>query len=103
MLKNLVERDGEVRGEALFALGYWAGCRVSDVSWLTVETAHIGPKIGRVRVGHKGGKVRDIDLLNEARRPLHDYMRDSDRDMGTSTSSTPSAPPGSPRPGSTTG
>lgn len=75
-LKNLVERDGKVRSEALFALGYWAGCRVSDASWLTVENVHVGPKVGWVRVGHKGGKTRDIDLLNEARRPLREYLLD---------------------------
>lgn len=32
VLKNLVERDGKARSEAIFALGYWAACRVSDVS-----------------------------------------------------------------------
>ena len=31
VLKNLVERDSKVRSEALFSLGYWAACRVSDV------------------------------------------------------------------------
>lgn len=81
VLKNLVERDGKVRSEALFALGYWAACRVSDVSWLTRENAHVGPKIGWIRVGHKGGKVRDIDLVNEVRRPLFEYLRQQERDV----------------------
>lgn len=80
ILKNLVERESDVRSEALFVLGYWAGCRVSDVSHLTVENAHIGPKIGWVRVGHKGGKLRDIDLLNQARRPLYEYLHHGGRD-----------------------
>ena len=80
VLKNLVERDGKVRSQAIFSLGYWAACRVSDVSWLTQENTHVGPKIGWIRVGHKGGKMRDIDLLNEARRPLHEYLRDAERD-----------------------
>lgn len=74
VLKNLVERDGKARSEAWFSLGYWAGCRVSDVSWLTVENCHIGPKVGWLRVGHKGEKMRNIDLLNEVRRPLFEYM-----------------------------
>ena len=74
ILKNLVERDGKIRSEAIFALGYWAGCRVSDVSHLTVKNSYVGPKMVWLRVGHKGGKMRDIDLLNEARRPLHEYM-----------------------------
>jgi site-specific recombinase XerD len=80
VLKNLVERDGKVRSEALFSLGYWAGCRVSDVSWLTVENCHVGPKVGWVRVGHKGGKMRDIDLVNEVRRPLFEYLGQPERD-----------------------
>jgi integrase len=84
VLKNLVEREGSPRSAAIFALGYWAGCRVSDVSWLTVENAHVGPKVGWLRVGHKGGKVRDIDLLNQARRPLYEYLRGSG---GTDTES----------------
>lgn len=74
VLRNLVERNGEARSAALFALGYWAGCRVSDVSWLKVDDTHLGPKVGWIRVGHKGGKVRNIDLLNQARRPLREYM-----------------------------
>ena len=82
VLKNLVERDGKVRSEAIFALGYWAGCRVSDVSWLTAENAHVGPKVGWARVGHKGGKTRDIDLLNEARRPLREHLLDRGRKTG---------------------
>ncbi len=31
------------RGKAIFALGYWAGCRVSDVAHLLVEHTHVGP------------------------------------------------------------
>ena len=83
VLKNLVEKEGSARSAAIFALGYWAGCRVSDVSWLTVENVHVGPKIGWVRVGHKGGKTRDIDLLNRARRPLFGYLHGGGRDAGS--------------------
>ena len=43
---------------------------LSDMEARGHENCHVGPKVGRVRVGHKGGKVRDIDLVNEARRPL---------------------------------
>ncbi len=103
VLKNLVERDGKVRSEALFSLGYWAGCRVSDVSWLTVKNAHVGPKVGWMRVGHKGGKTRDIDLLNEARRPLREHLLGRGGGRAAPTSSPPSGARGSPRPGSTTG
>ncbi len=79
VLRNLVERDGSKRSAALFALGYWAGCRVSDASWLRVADTHLGPKVGWIRVGHKGGKVRDIDLLNEVRRPLREYVEGGER------------------------
>jgi site-specific recombinase XerD len=80
VLRNLVERADERRGEALFALGYWAGCRVSDVAWLRFEDVHLGPKVGWIHVGHKGGKERDLDLLNAVRRPLYEYLRAGGRD-----------------------
>ncbi|MGI0133395.1 MAG: tyrosine-type recombinase/integrase [Candidatus Micrarchaeaceae archaeon] len=75
ILRELVEQADDRRGAALFALGYWAGCRVSDVSWLEMAHTHIGPKIGWVDVGHKGGKWREIDLVNEARKPLYEYLQ----------------------------
>lgn len=80
VLHNLVEKADDVRGKALFALGYWAGCRVSDVAHLLIEHTHVGPKIGWLHVGHKGEKFRDIDLLNEARRPLYEYIQHGGRD-----------------------
>lgn len=46
ILRHLIERDGSKRSAALFALGYWAGCRVSDVSWLLMEQTHVGPLSG---------------------------------------------------------
>ncbi len=80
VLCNLVEKADDLRGKALFALGYWAGCRVSDVAHLLIEHTHVGPKIGWLHVGHKGEKFRDIDLLNEVRRPLYDYIQHGGRD-----------------------
>jgi site-specific recombinase XerC len=80
VLRQLVERDGSPRSEALFALGYWAGCRVSDVAWLRAEDTHVGPHAGWLRVGHKGGKWREIDLVNQARRPLSAYLHHGGRD-----------------------
>jgi site-specific recombinase XerD len=80
VLCNLVEKADDLRGKALFALGYWAGCRVSDVAHLLMEHTHVGPKIGWVHVGHKGEKFRDIDLLNEVRRSLYDYIRHGGRE-----------------------
>src|SRR5947209_6036553 len=83
VLHNLIEKAGDLRGKALFALGYWAGCRVSDVAHLLVEHTHVGPKIGWLHVGHKGEKFRDIDLLNEARRPLFEYLQHGRREQSS--------------------
>ncbi|MHB8599894.1 MAG: tyrosine-type recombinase/integrase [Ktedonobacteraceae bacterium] len=80
ILRTVVEQADDMRGEALFALGYWAGCRVSDVAHLLLEQTHVGPKIGWMHVGHKGGKFRDIDLLNQARRLLFEYLQHGGRD-----------------------
>lgn len=44
VLHTLVEQEGDLRGRAIFALGYWAGCRVSDIAHLRMEHAHIGPR-----------------------------------------------------------
>jgi hypothetical protein len=46
VLKTLVERDGKVRSDAIFALAYWTAGRLSDVSWLNVENVHVRPKVG---------------------------------------------------------
>jgi site-specific recombinase XerD len=79
VLKTLVERQQNLRGEAIFALGYWAGCRVCDVSWLQVEDCHLDPKSGWITVGNKSGKKRDIDLLNKVRKPLYQYLGSEER------------------------
>jgi site-specific recombinase XerD len=79
ILRTLVEQAEDLRGGAIFALGYWAGCRVSDIAYLLQEHTHVGPKIGWLHVGHKGGKFRDIDLLNQARRPIFGYLQHGGR------------------------
>jgi site-specific recombinase XerD len=80
VLRSLIERDDTRRGTAIFALGYWAGCRVSDVAHLEHDHIHITTKAGSITVGHKAGKQRTIDLHNEARRPLYDYIHHGGRD-----------------------
>jgi site-specific recombinase XerD len=83
VLRELIEREcedtGDLRGVAVFALGYWVGCRVSDVSWLEVDKLHVTQKAGWMIIGHKGGKQREIDLTNEARRALLDYLTEGER------------------------
>jgi len=75
ILLSLVKREGDKRGSALFALGYWAGCRVSDIAWLQMSHAHLDPRGGWLHVGYKESKGRDIDLVNEAHQPLYAYLQ----------------------------
>ena len=75
ILGSLVKQEGDQRGAALFALGYWAGCRVSEVSWLQMAHTHVGPMQGWLHVGEQGSKGRDIDLLNAACQPLYAYLQ----------------------------
>jgi site-specific recombinase XerD len=60
VLRTLVEKIRNLRSQAIFALGYWSGCRVSDVSWLRICDTHVTVKSGWMRVGHKGGKQRTL-------------------------------------------
>lgn len=79
ILHNLIKQD-DLRGQALFALGYWAGCRVIDLTHLLVEHTHVGGRSGWLRLGELSSKVRDIDLVNEARGPLYAYLQKRARD-----------------------
>lgn len=74
VLKNLVERENDPRSDSLFALGYWAGCRVSDVSHLKLANIVIGPKNATIYVGFKGKKYREIPVLNQVRKALQEYI-----------------------------
>jgi site-specific recombinase XerD len=74
VLKNLVERADDVRGEALFALGYWAGCRVSDVSHLKLDDVLLHERSGWLWVGYKGNKLRQIDINAPVRQALQEYL-----------------------------
>ena len=78
-MKNLVKQD-DLRGQALFALGYWAGCRVTDLTHLLMEHTHVGGRSGWLHLGEPSDKVRDIDLVNEARGPLYAYLQKRARD-----------------------
>ncbi len=79
LLHSLVKQD-DLRGQALFALGYWAGCRVVDLTHLLLEHTHVGGRSGWLRLGESSDKARDIDLGNEARGPLHAYLQKRSRD-----------------------
>jgi site-specific recombinase XerD len=75
LLRLLVRQAGDRRGAALFALGYWAGCRVSEISWLTMAQTHVGPQQGWLYIDHDGRKGREIDLLPQACKPLYAYLQ----------------------------
>ncbi|MFL9455941.1 MULTISPECIES: tyrosine-type recombinase/integrase [Nostocales] len=79
ILQKLVLVDGKKRSLAIWALGYWAGCSVSDIAWLRETDTHISLKQGWISVGYKIGKVRDINLITEARRPLCEYIYSDER------------------------
>jgi len=46
VIHDLVEREADVRGKAAFALGYWAGCCVSDVAFLLLDQTQVSRKAG---------------------------------------------------------
>ncbi|MEI7643596.1 MAG: tyrosine-type recombinase/integrase [Chloroflexales bacterium] len=75
ILKTLVERQESRRLSAIFALGYWAGMRISEVATLQVAQCDLNQRSGAITiVGAKGGKTRTIDLHNEARKALYAYL-----------------------------
>lgn len=82
VLLNLIKQEDR-RGKALLALGYWVGCRVTDIIELRLVDAHVGPQSGWLHLGGEGVKARDIDLVNEARRLVYDYLQHRERDEGS--------------------
>jgi site-specific recombinase XerC len=75
ILLSLIRQAEDQRGAALFALGYWAGCRVSDLSWLRMDDTHVDPKEGWLHVGSQGDGGRDIELVDKAHKPLYAYLQ----------------------------
>ncbi len=83
-LKNVVERatnptvrrgqvtPGDLRGAAIFALGYYAGLRISDVSHLLVRNTHVGHQwFQEVRLKASVKEARLIDDIT-----FHDLRHD---------------------------
>ena len=64
ILRSLVLHEGDQRGAALFALGYWADCRVSELSWLQMADAHVYPQGGWLHIGEK-----------QVHQPLYAYLQ----------------------------
>ena len=57
LLQHLVKQD-DLRGQALFALGYWAGCRIVDLTHLLLEHTHVGGRTGWLHLGEATEKIR---------------------------------------------
>ena len=77
VLKNRVEAEQSQRQSAIFTLGYWAGLRISEVAQLQLEHCHLNQRSGQITiVDSKGGKTRMIDLHNQSRRALYNYLFD---------------------------
>jgi site-specific recombinase XerD len=75
VLKQLVERHGSRRFAAIFALGYWAGLRISEIATLRMDQCQVNQRAGSITLmDAKGGKTRTLDLHNLARRALYDYF-----------------------------
>lgn len=76
ILKELIETD-DLRGKAMFALGYYAGCRASDVCWFQLDQIHaLTKKAGEITIGYKRGQLRTLDLANDARKALRTYLEE---------------------------
>ncbi len=79
VLKNRVEAEQSPRQSAIFVLGYWAGLRISEVAQLQLEQCTVNQRSGQITIlDSKGGKTRTIDLHNEARRALYNYIYEAD-------------------------
>ena len=75
VLKQLVERHANRRFTAIFALGYWAGLRISEIATLRLDQCQINQRAGSITlIDSKGSKTRTLDLHNKARRALYDYL-----------------------------
>ena len=87
VLKQLVEQHATPRFAAIFALGYWAGLRISEIATLRMDQCQVNQRVGSITlVDAKGGKTRTLDLHNMARRALYDYLfpehsHDQERDQ----------------------
>jgi site-specific recombinase XerD len=85
ILKELIETE-DLRGKAMFALGYYSGCRASDVCWFRLDQIHhLTKKSGQITVGYKREQLRTLDLVNEARKPLHAYLEEERKHIQTTS------------------
>jgi site-specific recombinase XerC len=72
-------RGGDLRGGAIFALAYWAGCSVSEVSSLLASDVHLEGEAAWLHIGNARGASRSIPLREEARVALTNYLGSASR------------------------
>lgn len=74
-LRNHIELQQSLRLSAIFALGYWAGMRISEIASLQMTHCHINKRAGNLTIIEgKNGKTRTIDLHAQARQALYNYL-----------------------------
>ena len=77
VLKQRIEADKSTRLKAIFSLAYWAGLRISEIANLHYADCQISQRAGIITmINGKGKKSRTLDLQNQARRALDDYLRE---------------------------
>jgi site-specific recombinase XerD len=75
VLKNRIDIVQSHRLSAIFALGYWTGLRISEVAHLQLNNCHLNQRTGHIIIkDSKGSKTRTIDLHNQTRRAVHNYL-----------------------------
>lgn len=79
VLRQLGGQSASPRGAAIFALGYWAGCGVRDISRLLVSDTHLESGSPWLRIGSAPGRYREIPVRNEVRDPLLRYLASASR------------------------
>lgn len=80
-LKLLVATNNSARLTTIFALGYWTGLRISEIAKLRLEDVTVNQRSGMIKiVDSKHGKSRQLDLHNESRRALSQYLTTHERD-----------------------
>jgi site-specific recombinase XerD len=75
ILKNMIEVQCTLREQTVFALGYWTGMRISEIAKLRIDACTLNQRLGTLIISNsKGGKTRTVDLHNQARRLLYEYI-----------------------------
>lgn len=82
IIKETVIRD-DIRAKCIFSLMWLAGLRVSEVTNLQLSDITITERKGIVTIRQsKGGKTRQVPLVQELREDLTSYMQKHQKELG---------------------